>query len=109
MNFLTFVFVSVPFTANGKTDTIRAINPKEKLQMYCDREMQGIWDAWRAHERRTGRPFRFYRAYPLIGRGSVEHDPYTHEECETMFHKALRIPLIKRFQFWLDGVLARHG
>jgi len=58
---------------------------------------------------RTGKPFRFYRAYLLIGRGPVEHDPLTHEECETMFEKALRTPLLKRFQFWLDGVTARNA
>ena len=76
--------------------------------MQAREDMQGIWAAWRAYERRTGRPFRFYRAYPLIGRGSIEHDLYTHAECETLFDKSLRIPLVKRFQFWLDGVLARH-
>lgn len=70
--------------------------------------MIGIWDAWRAYEKRTGRPFRFYKAYPLIGRGSVEHDPYTHEECETMFEKSLHIPVLRRFRMWLDRVVARH-
>ncbi|MBR4616658.1 MAG: hypothetical protein IKO55_13705 [Kiritimatiellae bacterium] len=70
--------------------------------------MVGIWDAWRSYEKRAGKPFRFYRAYPLIGRGSVEHDPYTHEECERMLQTALRVPLLKRIQFWLDGIFARH-
>jgi len=78
------------------------------MQTHVPGELTGIWDAWRTYEKRTGKPFRFYRAYPLIGRGSVEHDPLTHEECETMFEKALRIPLLKRFQFWIDGVMARH-
>ena len=50
------------------------------MQAQVAGEMIGIWDAWRAYEKRTGKPFRFYRAYPLVGRGSVEHDPYTHEE-----------------------------
>ena len=80
----------------------------KKGESQSNGEMIGIWDAWRSYEERTGKPFKFYRAYPLIGRGSVEHDPYTPRECETMFQKALRIPLWKRFLFWLDGILASH-
>ena len=78
------------------------------MQAQVAGEMIGIWDAWRAYEKRTGKPFRFYRAYPLIGRGSVEHDPYTHEECAAMFEKALHIPVLRRFRMWLDGLIARH-
>lgn len=78
------------------------------MQTQVAGEMIGIWDAWRAYEKRTGKPFRFYRAYPLVGRGSVEHDPYTHEECETMFDETRRISVLRRLKWWIDGILARH-
>ena len=69
--------------------------------------MIGIWDEWREYERRTGKAFRFYQAYPLMGRCSVVQDFYSHEECVEMFEKSLRIPILTRARMWLDGVIAR--
>ncbi len=55
------------------------------------------------YENRMGRPVRFYRAYPLIGRGSVIHDWIPTDEVNRRFEKALKIPLLTRFKWWLGG------
>ena len=78
------------------------------MQAQVAGEMIGIWDAWRAYEKHTGKPFRFYRACPLVGRGSVEHAPYMYEDCETIFNETRHISVLKRLKWWIDGILARH-
>lgn len=72
-----------------------------------DQTVVGVWNEWREYERRTGKAFRFYRAYPLIGRCSVSQDSYSHEECLEMFENSLRIPLLTRMRMRFDGLIAR--
>lgn len=55
------------------------------------------------YEKRTGKPVRVYRAYPLIGRGSVIHDWIPTEEVNRRFEAALKIPLLMRIKWWLGG------
>lgn len=73
----------------------------------CDKTVVGVWNEWREYERRTGKAFRFYRVYSLIGRCSVGQDSYSHEECVEMFENSLRIPFLTRMRMWLDGLLAK--
>jgi len=68
------------------------------------RPIAELWGEW---EERTGRPFTFYSAYPLIGRGNVIHNLIPHAEVEKRFKKALHIPLYKRAQWRMEDFLRR--
>ena len=39
-----------------------------------------IAEKWQEYEERTGKPVRFFKAYPAIGRGAIIHDWMPHEE-----------------------------
>jgi len=68
------------------------------------RPIAELWDEW---EQRNGRPFTFYSAYPLIGRGNVIHNLIPHAEVEKRFKKALFIPFYKKAQWFVEDLLRR--
>jgi len=54
-------------------------------------------------ERRTGSPVRFFKAYPLVGRGTVLHDWIPHEEVVRRFDNARRISVWTKLRWLLGG------
>lgn len=72
--------------------------------MSKESEQKSIVEVRRDYELRTGKPLRIYKAYPEIGRGSVDHDQPSHVEVERMFARALNPSLFDRirnfFRWW---------
>jgi len=66
-----------------------------------------ISELWAEWEERNGRPIKIYRAYPLIGRGSVVHDWIPHDEVEKRFAKALHISFFTRLKWFIGDWLHR--
>jgi hypothetical protein len=64
--------------------------------------MQTISEKWMEYERRTGKSVRFFKAFPLIGRGSVVHDWVPHDEVERRFNRARHISVWTKLR-WLMG------
>ena len=64
--------------------------------------MKTIAEKWREYETRTGQPVRFFKAFPLIGCGSVVHDWLSHEEVEMRFVRARHISAWQKLR-WLMG------
>jgi len=58
-------------------------------------------------EERNNRPINIYCAYPSIGRGSIIHNWIPNAEVEKRFAKALRIPFLKRLQWFIEGGMPR--
>ncbi len=69
----------------------------------------GIWEAWRDYERRTGRPVRFYKAFPYVGRGCVEHDQPSYAEVEKEFSKALGFSIWEKVVLFFKGGAVRYA
>ena len=55
------------------------------------------------YDDRTGKPVRFFRAFPIIGRGSVIHDWVSHEEVERRFERARHISMWTKLRWLLGG------
>ncbi|MBO7741506.1 MAG: hypothetical protein J6S21_03040 [Victivallales bacterium] len=72
-----------------------------------EKEKQGIWELWQSYRTRTGRSVRFYRAHPLIGRGTVEHDWVSPAECSATLDQAMHIPFIMRMKHWIDRIISK--
>lgn len=62
---------------------------------------KGIWEGWLDYEQRTGNAVRFYRAYPEIGRGGVEHDLPSHQQVEEEFLRVLKPSIWRRVRNFL--------
>ena len=82
---------------------MRNMKPTEENFGNLTTERIGIWQARRNWEKRNGKPLRIFSAYPLIGRGSVQHDLPTHEEVERRFDKSLRISPLSKICWLLGG------
>ena len=67
--------------------------------------VKGIWELRRERENSTGRPVEIYSAYPLIGRGTVHHDQFTHKAIEEKFNVALFVPWWKRIVYFINRTL----
>lgn len=62
---------------------------------------KSIWEGWLDYEKRTGRAVRFYRAYPEIGRGGIEHDLPAHSQVEAEFLRVLKPSVWRRIAEFL--------
>ena len=69
--------------------------------------MKSIWELKCEYEVRTGKKVVTEKAYPTIGRGTVIHDWITHEEAESRFAKAIKIPMRKRLKWFLEERISR--
>jgi len=78
-----------------------------KSQIKLDPATQPISELWADWEKRNKRSITIYRAYPLIGRGSIIHDWIPHAEVEKRFAKALHIPFFTRLKWFIEGGLRR--
>ena len=67
----------------------------------------GVWEERQKVAARTGRPVEIFSAYPLIGRGSVQHDQISHADVLSRFERALHIPLRTRIGWTLNRMLSR--
>lgn len=67
--------------------------------------MKTIAEKRAEYELRTGSPVPSYRAYPVVGRGSVIHDWISHDDVEHRFSKANTIPFFQKIVWLLGGVL----
>ncbi len=57
-------------------------------------------------EKKLGKSITIYSAYPLIGRGSVQHNMVSHEEVERRFQKALKVSFWQRLVFFINRLLS---
>lgn len=57
-------------------------------------------------EKKLGKSITIYSAYPLIGRGSVQHNMVSHEEVERRFQKALKVSFWQRLVFFVNRLLS---
>ena len=66
-------------------------------------EKMTIAEKWQDYDERTGKPVRFFKAYPIIGRGSVVHDWIPHDEVERRFERARHISIWTKIRWLLGG------
>jgi len=66
-------------------------------------ENKTIAEKWQEYEKRTGKPVRFFKAYPVIGRGAIIHDWTPHEEVERRFERARHISIWTKLRWLLGG------
>ncbi len=76
------------------------IDGKERTDMA---ENKTIAEKWQEYEKRTGKPVRFFKAYPVIGRGAIIHDWTPHDEVERHFERARHISIWTKLRWLLGG------
>lgn len=64
--------------------------------------MKTISEMRKEYELKTGRKVGSYKAYPLIGRGSVVHDWICHADVVRIFDRSVSISIFKKLR-WLAG------
>ena len=58
----------------------------------------------RRHIEEGGGRVRYYKAWPLIGRGGVRHDQVSHEDIERMLDRALNPSVWHRLSNFMRGI-----
>lgn len=67
--------------------------------------MKTIAEMREDYRARTGRCVRSYKAYPIVGRGSIVHDWVSHDDANRCLDRARSVGLFTRLA-WLLGGLA---